>query len=73
MSKDKAVTGSKKRRSFTMTEYAMYKGDYFIDLGTLDYLAEKYHKRQKSLKFLATPTVHKRSTNKSLMLYRIED
>lgn len=45
MSKDKAVTGSKKRRSFTMTEYAMYKGDYFIDLGTLDYLAEKYHKR----------------------------
>ncbi len=35
-----------------MTEYAMYKGDRFIDLGTLTYLAEKYH-RQKTLKFLA--------------------
>ena len=56
-----------------MTEYAMYKGDRFIDLGTLTYLAEKYHKRQKTLKFLATPSAHKRSTNKSLLLYRIKD
>ena len=56
-----------------MTEYAMYKGDRFIDLGTLTYLAEKYHKKQKTLKFLATPSAHKRSTNKSLLLYRIND
>lgn len=28
-----------------MDEYAMYKGDHFIDLGTLSYLAHKYHKR----------------------------
>lgn len=33
----------------TEIEYAMYKGDKFIDLGTLTYLAEKYHKRQKTL------------------------
>ena len=56
-----------------MTEYAMYKGDRFIDLGTLTYLSEKYHKKQKTLKFLATPSAHKRSTNKSLPLYRIND
>ena len=56
-----------------MTEYAMYKGDRFIDLGTLTYLSEKYHKKQKTLKFLATPSAHKRSTNKSLLLYRIND
>lgn len=56
-----------------MTEYAMYKGDSFVDLGTLTYLAEKYHKKQKTLKFLATPSAHKRSTNKSLLLYRIKD
>ena len=57
----------------TETEYAMYKGDTFVDLGTLTYLAEKYHKKQKTLKFLATPSAHKRSTNKSLLLYRIKD
>ena len=38
-------------RSMKMTDYAMYKGDRFIDLGTLTYLAEKYHKKQKTLKF----------------------
>lgn len=26
----------------TETEYAMYKGDKFIDLGTIDYLAKRY-------------------------------
>lgn len=56
-----------------MTDYAMYKGDHFIDLGTLTYLAEKYHKRQKTLKFLTTPSAHKRSHGNSLLLYRIND
>lgn len=54
-------------------EYAMYRGDQFIDLGTVTYLAEKYHKKKQSLKFLATPTAHKRSKETSLMLYRIEN
>lgn len=57
----------------TETDYAMYKGDRFIDLGTLTYLAEKYHKRQKTLKFLATPSAHKRGSQKSLLLYRIKE
>lgn len=54
-------------------EYAMYRGDQFIDLGTVTYLAEKYHKKKKSLKFLGTPSAHKRSTKNSLLLYRIEN
>lgn len=62
-----------KMKLMTETEYAMYKGDRFIDLGTLTYLAEKYHKRQKTLKFLATPSAHKRSGQKSLLLYRIKE
>lgn len=32
-----------------MTEYAMYRGDQFIDLGTVAYLAEKYHKKKEKL------------------------
>lgn len=35
--------------------YAMYRGDTFIDLGTADYLAEKYHKR-KRIASLSIPT-----------------
>lgn len=56
-----------------MTDYAMYKGDKFIDLGTIDYLTKKYHKKKKSLKFLATPSAHKRSAKNRLLLYRIKE
>lgn len=41
--------------------YAMYRGDTFVDLGTADYLAEKYHKRKESLVYLSRPTVHRRA------------
>lgn len=33
----------------TETEYALYKGDKFIDLGTITYLANKYHKKKETL------------------------
>lgn len=42
----------------TVTWYAMYRGDTFVDLGTADYLAEKYHKRKESLVYLSRPTAH---------------
>ena len=41
--------------------YAMYRGDTFVDLGTADYLAEKYHKRKESLVYLSRPTAHRRA------------
>lgn len=53
-----------------MTEYAMYKGDRFIDLGTVTYLAEKYHKKKKNLKYLTYPSTHK-GGHKTL-LYKIK-
>ncbi|WP_131501299.1 integrase [Lactobacillus crispatus] len=56
-----------------MDEYAMYKGDHFIDLGTLSYLAHKYHKRADSLKFLSYPSAHRKSHGDRLLLYKIED
>ena len=46
----------------TKTEYAMYKGDKFIDLGTIAYLANKYHKTEKLIKYLTLPSVHKKAT-----------
>ena len=54
-----------------MTEYAMYRGDVFVDLGTLDYLSKKYHKTVSNLKWLSYPSEHKRK--KKTLLYRIEE
>ena len=42
----------------TETEYALYKGDKFIDLGTIDYLAKKYNKKKETLKYLSYPSAH---------------
>ena len=50
-------------------EYAMYKADKFIDLGTIDYLAKKYHKK-KTLKYLTYPSTHKRG--RKTLLYKIK-
>lgn len=55
-----------------MTEYAMYKGDRFIDLGTIAYLANKYHKTKKLIKYLALPSVHKKSHGNMLLVYKIK-
>lgn len=56
-----------------MTDYAMYKGDKFIDIDTIPNLAKKYHKTESALKFLSYPSAHKRSHGNSLLLYEIED
>ena len=57
------------------TWYAMYRGDTFIDLGTADYLAEKYHKKKQSLLYLSKPAYHRNAPKNSqrLTLYKMED
>lgn len=68
---------SNKRKHATQSkaEYAMYKGDTFVDLGTADYLAEKYHKKKESLLYLARPVAHRKAKpgGTRVLLYRIED
>ncbi|WP_265488074.1 hypothetical protein [Lactobacillus sp. PV034] len=54
-----------------MIEYAMYNGDKFIDLGTIDYLSEKYKIKKTTLRCYATPSRHKGGRKK--LLYRIEE
>ena len=63
------------RTEMKSTWYAMYRGDTFIDLGTADYLAEKYHKKKQSLLYLSMPVYHRKAPKNSqrLMLYKIED
>lgn len=40
--------------------YALYKGDNFIDIGTLEYLANKLGVKRKTIYFYSTPSYFKR-------------
>lgn len=53
--------------------YAIYRGDEFIDLGTLEELAERRHVRVDSIRFLASPSNFKKGNiEKRLAAYVIE-
>ncbi len=43
-------------------EYALYKGDNFIDIGTKEYLANLLNVKVKTIQFLASPSAIKRSS-----------
>ena len=52
----------------------MYRGDTFIDLGTIPELAVKYHKTINMMRWLSYPTAHRRNkSGKRLLLYKIGD
>lgn len=57
-----------------MKEYALYKGDELLDIGTLKYLSEKFKIKIKTLLFYQTPTQKKRtSENEGRRLVRLEN
>jgi hypothetical protein len=56
-----------------MKEYAVYKGDEFIALGTLEELSKLLNVKMESLRWLSTPSAIKRSQNKRIEVYLIED
>ena len=41
-------------------DYAVYKGDRFIDLGSREYLSQLLNVTPKYISFLASPTARKR-------------
>lgn len=43
-----------------MKEYAMYKGDDCIAIGTIDEIAKRLNVKVKTIKFYLTPTYKKR-------------
>ena len=57
-------------------EYALYKGDKFIDLGTKEYLAKKLGVKKEWIEHMNTPSYKKRrikDDNNSMLIIRIED
>ncbi|WP_164905634.1 hypothetical protein [Latilactobacillus sakei] len=56
-----------------MAEYAVYKGDQFIDLGTADYLANKFGVLRKTIWYWTAPAYWRKNKGNSLIAIRIED
>ena len=46
--------------------FAMYKGDKYVDGGTIVELAKKYHRTIKQMIYLTYPTTHKRAKDNRL-------
>lgn len=44
-----------------LKDYALYKGDEFVDLGTIKYLSKKYHIPEKTLRYYGMPRWKKQS------------
>ena len=57
------------------TIYAVYHGDEFVDLGTLDYLSKKFNVKKKSIAFYCSPAYKKRLKDYSnaIWIIRLEN
>ncbi|RVU69821.1 MULTISPECIES: integrase [Lactobacillus] len=53
--------------------YAMYRGDEFVDVGTIKELAKKYNRSPVTIKKRATPAAHRKDKDHSLLLYKLDD
>ena len=42
------------------SEYALYRGDEFVDIGSIGYLSEAYGVPKKTLSWLASPSIRAR-------------
>ena len=56
-----------------MNDYALYKGDEFLDLGTIKYLSKKYHIAEKTLRYYGMPTGIKRAGKNGYIVIKIEE
>lgn len=55
-----------------MSDYALYHGEKFIDLGTIDFLANKFNFKKSTLRFYSYPANRKRNPN-GYQLVKLED
>ncbi|WP_200833103.1 hypothetical protein [Listeria monocytogenes] len=55
-----------------MTEYALYKADELLIIGTVDELAEFQEVKRETILFYATPSYRKRTTDKGLRVIRVD-
>ena len=53
--------------------YALYHGDNFIDLGTVDYLAELLKVKRRTILFYNSPTYKKRNNYNGYVVIKIDE
>ncbi|EAC7071882.1 hypothetical protein AE163_14685 [Listeria monocytogenes] len=58
-------------RGAGVTEYALYKADELLIIGTVEELAEFQKVKRETILFYATPTYQKRTTDKGLRVIRV--
>ncbi|EGC1201767.1 hypothetical protein H8479_000043 [Listeria monocytogenes] len=59
-------------RGAGVTEYALYKADELLIIGTVDELAEFQEVKRETILFYATPSYRKRTTDKGLRVIRVD-
>ncbi|SDX37105.1 Uncharacterised protein [Listeria ivanovii subsp. londoniensis] len=55
-----------------MAEYAIYKGDELLIIGTLNELATFKNVKRETILFYATPSYRKRTTEKGLRVIKLD-
>ncbi|EAC8092889.1 TPA: hypothetical protein ACSY1D_11270 [Listeria monocytogenes] len=58
--------------SENMTEYALYKADELLIIGTVEELAEFQKVKCETILFYATPSYRKRTSEKGLRVIRVD-
>ena len=63
------------KRSLDQSCHAVYRGDEFVDLGTLEELSQRLNMTRKFLQWLKSPTAHKRinGDRNGLIVIKIEE
>ena len=56
-----------------MREYAVYKGEEFITIGTADECAKELGVKSETIRWLSTPTAQKRQGENSLVVVKMEN
>ncbi|CAM3605350.1 hypothetical protein ERUR111494_02480 [Erysipelothrix urinaevulpis] len=56
-----------------MNEYALYKGDDFITIGTAQELSDYLNVKKNTIYFLATPENKRRNKGNRLVVVKIEE
>lgn len=63
----------KRKTKPDLRDYALYHGDRFIDLGTLDHLASVIGVKVETLKWYTFPVYQKRTGGRGYVCFLIED
>lgn len=63
----------KKKQTNKTTEFAVYKGEEFIFVGTIDEIVEHTGYKRSTIEFMTHPVAKKRNKGNGIALYRIEE